>query len=785
MAGVENRFGGIARNVVQAGHIDELHVHTPAPAPTGLGGLPADEGFIGRADELAALAAALAPDDDPDAPTACVVAGLGGVGKTALAVRAARQAESDGWFPGGVLFIDLQGYDEGRRVDAVSALSTLLRELGVVGEYIPQGQAELEALYRSVLATFADEGRHVLVLLDNAATLDQVLPLRPGRREHRMVVTTRHTLPVPGARRLELEVLPDADGIAVLDRALRAANPDDARVGAEPDAAAALVDLCGGLPLALRIIAEVLADEPDQSIAELVDVLASEHDRLSELAYGDAIGVRVVFNTSYRHLPDEQARLFRLLSINPGPYVDLETAAAIVALPATTTRRLLNELRRAHLVQRVSDFYFMHDLVLLYAIECVEQFDSDEDRTDAIERLVSHYLHVLRAAIAQVDSLVVAAPGFPDRAHALAWLDSQLPNLMAVAEFAGDEGHTATMGHIGLLLHPYFDLHADNVSWAAVAELALTAARLLGDATMEADALNSLGSAYQGLRDRFDDAIECLHQALASYEYLNNRDGMAAVLTNLGNADRSEDRLDDACEKYQRALTLYRETGSRYGETLALINLGIAREKQGRYQNALELYQEALAGFVVCNDQHHEASALTVITRVLLKLEQSEQAAEHFERAIALYRELGDRHGEAWSISTVADGYLELEQFGKVIDVRQQALAIWRELDSTYQESEVMTQLAWAYWQAGRLAEASEHDLMAIARHQETGNLYGEATILAYLGLVYAVLGEMDNAMDCYQRSVAIYEQIEAHDEAETARQNMANLDRVKAPGGA
>ena len=186
-------------------------VEFSAPAPVALAGLPAEEGFLGRADDLSALDEVLAPDTaGAEAVVVSTVAGLAGVGKTAFAVRAARRAIDAGWFPGGVVFVDLHGYDPNRMVDADAALGALIRALGVPNGQIPPERGEREALYRSRLAELAGQGRRVLIIADNASALEQVAPLRPGSPVHRMLVTSRHNLPLYGARRIEVDVLTEA-----------------------------------------------------------------------------------------------------------------------------------------------------------------------------------------------------------------------------------------------------------------------------------------------------------------------------------------------------------------------------------------------------------------------------------------------------------------------------------------------------------------------------------------------------------------------------------------------
>ena len=280
------------------------------------------------------------------------VAGLAGVGKTTLAVEAGHAARRQGWFPGGVLFIDLHGYEE-VPVQPKQALEALLLALGVAAEHIPPGLDERAALYRSVLAQTGDP---VLVIADNASSEAQVRPLLPGCGPHKVVVTSRHTLAGLGARLVDVTILDDDAGVELLATALRAARPDDDRIARDPEAARRLARLCGGLPLALQISAALLKGDPTLSAAELAGELALESERLEKLRYDDGSGsaaysVAAAFELSYRRLEPIPARVFRLLPVDPGPNVSTVAAAHLADLPVSKARGVLAGLAQGHLIE--------------------------------------------------------------------------------------------------------------------------------------------------------------------------------------------------------------------------------------------------------------------------------------------------------------------------------------------------------------------------------------------------------------------------------------------------
>ncbi len=251
------RLEGMLGDVLS--RLARLDVARSVAAPTALAQLPPEvTGFTGRDDELAVLAGLLDPDATAGPVLVSAVAGLAGVGKTALAVAAGHAAVRQGWFGGGVLFIDLHGYDEAP-VEPGQALDALLRALGVPAEHIPPTTEERAGLYRSVLAQVTAP---VLVIADNASSETQVRPLLPGAGPHKVLVTSRHTLAGLDARLVDVTVLDDDAAVGLLDGALRAGRPSDDRITADAGAAGRLAGVCGGLPLALQITAALLKADP-------------------------------------------------------------------------------------------------------------------------------------------------------------------------------------------------------------------------------------------------------------------------------------------------------------------------------------------------------------------------------------------------------------------------------------------------------------------------------------------------------------------------------------------
>jgi tetratricopeptide (TPR) repeat protein len=560
--------GGMQKVVLQGRDFRDVHIGDTiqaAAAPVGLAQLPAlVAGFTGRETELAAITALLDPAGDAESVIVSAVAGLAGVGKTALAIQAAHTALRSGWFPGGVLFLDLHGYDDAP-VEPGQALDALLRALGVAAEYIPPGAEERAGLYRSMLAGIADP---VLIIADNASSEAQVRLLLPGPGPHRVIVTSRHTLARLSARLLDVTVLGEEAGVALLDAALRTARPDDNRVSADRHAAGRLARICGGLPLALQITAALLKADPVRTVGDMADQLTDEIQRLQTLHYDDVSGisawsVAAAFELSYRQLDEATARMFRLLPVNPGPELSTAAAAALANLSASDTRKVISQLLRAHLIEAAAGApgrWRMHDLLRLYARQLLDAHTDADRREQARDRLLRYYLDTARAAAAHLRALprTQVPADFTDRDDALAWLDTERPGLIAAVTMSARTGRDQTAMQLPLILADYFDLRWRPDDWLATARISLAAARRLGDRSNEAAALANLGGALRHAR-RFEEAITACQGAAAICRETGDRHGEGHALSNLGSALHRMRRFEEAITACQGAAAIYRD----------------------------------------------------------------------------------------------------------------------------------------------------------------------------------------------------------------------------------
>ncbi|WP_189320580.1 tetratricopeptide repeat protein [Streptomyces flaveus] len=645
----------------------EYHEH--GPAPTALDALPARAvGFTGRDDELRALLDAFDPSA-PEGPAAVLVAavsGLGGIGKTALAVEAAHEACGRGWFAGGVLFMDLHGYDDDP-VTADQALEALLRALGTAPEHIPAAD-ERAALYRSTLAERARERGAVLILADNASSPEQVRPLLPGNTRHRLLVTSRNKLPQLGARLLSLDELTSEEAYALLDRALRIADPSDSRVADGPEAAAELASRCGHLPLALQIAAALLVLDQDKPVAELVAELTEFRDRLTHLDDGER-SVRAAFDLSYRRLPPEQARLLRLLSLAPGPDVSTEVVTVLTEADAPPTRAL-DALTRTHLVERGNGRgrWRLHDLVRAFGVGVVARDAGFREEGEAARgRVLEFYCRWAEAAADRLRWLPGKAEPerFADRAQALEWLDGERAGLVAAVQWAGEERYADTAVRLAECLAVYLEWRRSFEDWITVGRAAREAAHRAGDHHREAIAWNNLGVAL-----------------------------------------RQAGRVGKAVDALTRARDLHRAAGDRHSEGIAWSNLGLALREAGRVGKAVDAHTHARDLFQAAGDHHREGVGWNNLGIALREAGRVAEAVDAHTRARDLYRAAGDRHREGTAWNNLGIALRQAGRVGKAVEAYGKALEICREFEDWYGAGETLHNLAFAHEVAQRPSDA-------------------------------------------------------------------------------
>ncbi|MGW6060326.1 tetratricopeptide repeat protein [Streptomyces sp. NPDC055189] len=754
--GVENTItGGVFFHMVIQGR--NITVQLPPQVTPALSGLPAaSQTFTGRDEQLRHLLKALRPGGDR---SCSAVAGLAGVGKTELVVQTAAQAlRKPGWFPGGVLFADLSGYDSDRRVPPEQALDGWLRALGIPGEHIPPSLQDRQRLYRSVLSTYARHGRRLLVIIDNAAVAEQVSPLLPTDGATAALVTSRHFLDLDDVRLLDLDVLDDRASADLLDQAVRRARGStDTRMADDPGAAMAIARLCAGLPLALRIAAAILAAAPTRPAASLASALDVEHSRLDKLSRPNR-AVRAAFDLSYQLLDDGVAALFRLLPLNCGPDLSTEAAACLADGEPGEAEELLQHLAESHLVEFGHPWgrWRLHDLVRLFALDKGADRDSPTTRLGAQTRLFAYYVATTTAASTHLGKrLRPPSARFETRQAAMDWLDAELSNLIATVTSAPALGHPDTATSLAWDLARFLDSRRRYQDLITITSTALTVYRELGDRRREGMALNNLGHAFKGLR-RFDEAIDAHTRDLGICRDLGDRRGEGIALAGLGHALSGARRFDEAMDAHTRELAICRELGDRQGESTALGSLGSTLCAMRRFEQSLVVLVDALNICRELGDRDRASVVLANLGEALRQVHRLNEAIDALTYHLAVCRELGSPHQEGSALNRLGNALQKARRFDEAIDAYTRSLAICRSLEDRYQEAEVLNNLGCTWSELRRFEEAAEAHTRAAAIFREFNDQLSEGTARNNLGNAFLETSRFSEAVDAYGRYLAI-----------------------------
>jgi DNA-binding SARP family transcriptional activator len=650
---------------------------------TGRCDLPRDVAdFTGRERELAGLAQSVTRRSAAGARSACpvlVVDGMAGVGKTALAVHLAHRLAPR--YPGGQLCLDLQAQTPGRPpLSVAAALDWLLRAAGVEGSDIPADEDERAALWRARVP-----GAGILLLLDNAAAAAQVRPLLPGSGDSLVVVTSRRRLGgLEAAESLSLDVLPSHEA-----EMLFTAVVGDARAAAEPDATAQVAQLCGRLPLALRIAAARLRHRPAWSVAHFRDRLADQDRRLAELRVEDR-GVAVAFASSYRVLEPASQRMFRLLGLVPGPSFDILAAAALSGWTRSEADDALETLIDAHLVEQPTlSVLRLHDLIAVFARQQCDLEETQQARHEAMRRLLDYYMYATDAA----EDLIrpsrtdrgpdtppgVALPVHADRRAALAWLDGERANVIAAAAAAADGGFAEHAWRIPRHLWGYFEARNLWSEWLACNERALHGLKPGADPLGEARTRLALGVCNKELR-RYEEAVGHYTAAADLFDRAGSLSGRAGALINLANVHRRLGDYAEGASCLERAQAILAGTEDRFAQAAALNSLGELRREAGQAAESLAPYERALA---IAREQGYrplEAVLLDGFARALHTVGRDDEAFEACRRAVEACAEAEDRYGEALALDLFGHVLVALGRGSESGGFWSSALAIYDEL---------------------------------------------------------------------------------------------------------
>ncbi|MEU6036540.1 tetratricopeptide repeat protein [Actinomadura sp. NPDC047616] len=776
-------------------------IAAPTPVPLEPSGgaaprLPADNPyFTGRVVSLGKLDMLVS---QAETPRAVVIEGMAGVGKTTLALHWAHRVADR--FPDGVVFTDLRGTSRAP-VTAAEAMGQVLRGLGVPGDQLSRGEAELAAQCRSLLA-----GRRALLVLDNAADAEQVRPLLAAMGAGLAVVTTRRRLPVllEGAdiRTLELrEMAPDE----AVDLFAAVLGPGDRRVRDERGAAVRLARECGLLPLALGIMAGRLADNPGEPIEETLRQLADPDGAASGSYGGGGYGgglreagphgaggphalhgvLSPTFEVAYRGLRRDQRAAFRRLGLPAGPDFTPRVLAALLARPEDEARECLEGLRQAYLVHDVAPGrYRMHDLLRDFARERALIEDADNDRLAAQRRMLARYLadarragdalgRRRRPALHAADDETADTPGensASERALSLSWFEAERRNLVAAVNQAARLGLHRTCWELADALFDFQHFRRYTDDNIAVQQAGLHAARTEEDWTAAAVMLHNLAVAH-AVVGRSVQAIGYGEDARRGFRSLDppNRFGEAAALATLADVHTTLGRYPTAIVHARRSLGIHRELGDGGGiadaqEILARAHLGLAA-----YDAALEHAGGALRIRRQIGDMPGVAEALLTLAQVHRRKGAVHAAVSRALEALYIRQEQADRFGAAQALTELARMYNALGLRDLALQDAQEALSTYRALGARHGEARALATLGMLMCDAARFAEAFSYCGEALRLHREVGDRHGEAETLAQIGIVCWRLGRYPEAREQLLRALEIRREIgdqhgEAHD---------------------
>ncbi|MFD2421069.1 tetratricopeptide repeat protein [Amycolatopsis pigmentata] len=674
--------------------------------------------FVGRGDLLRALDNMTGVGEGKPRPAVVVLSGLAGVGKTTTAVRWARQAAR--CFPAGVLFAELRGSSPAPRMEPDDVVDFFLGKIGFSGHITnPAGRAEK---LRELL-----EERPMLIVLDDAQNSDHLQELLPTLGESTVVITSRHRLTELCVRHavpsLSVGPLTVEEGAALLTERIGGRRPGDAGALRE------LAHLCGGIPLALSLVAERAARLVGAPLSSLVRQLRDPETLLSVGTDGDGpdSSLDAVFTSCYCALPPSNASLFRLLGLMPGAEFSVEAAAALTGEDVRPTRRRLDELVGAHLLEQPGevDRYRAHDLVLGFAARLAS---GDSGAGQARQRLLDFYLHTAEHAYRTAFPHLLAPPispavsgaapmDFETERDALRWFFTERHNLNGFLDYAvrtGNHGFAWQLPHLTAAAFERFGLHREIViAFSRAAE----AAGYEGDKRAEAVSLNDLGYFLLG-----------------------------------------QDEVDVAAAYLERALKIMSELDFPVGLLTVKVNIAQLQRKRGHLDLAVTLYGECLMAAQEIDDRTRQANIEHHLGEVCVDRRQFGAAADHFGQALAIREELGDVPAQIGSLAELcavarADGRVTV-----ATELAARALALLRDdLPAVPAAIRLYTVLAELRADLKDFGGAAQFARRAAELAKRAGKGDSEAVALDLLGHAHVRLGERSAACQVWRRATQIF----------------------------
>ncbi|WP_328538213.1 AfsR/SARP family transcriptional regulator [Streptomyces sp. NBC_00344] len=644
------------------------------------------------------------------------LAGIGGVGKTTLAVHVAHTARPH--FPDGQLYVDLQGAG-GRAAEPETVLGAFLRALGTSDSAIPDSLDERAALYRSAL-----DGRRVMVLLDNARDAAQIRPLLPGTTGSAALVTSRaRMVDLAGAHLIDLDVMSPEEALQLFTKIV-----GEERVTGERQASLDVVAACGFLPLAIRIAASRLAARRTWTVSVLAAKLVDERRRLDELQAGD-LAVKATFELGYGQLEPQQQRAFRLLGLADGPDISLAGAAAVLNLELHQAEDLLESLVDTSLLESAAPGrYRYHDLVRLYARACAERDEQPPvERELALSRLLDFYLATAARVYAierpgdrSVDHLeptTYEGLVFPDRPSAVDWLYAEAGCLLACAHQCASHGMLRRATDLLCAAKDLAESGTNSRQYEITAISLRDAAQAAADGHAEARARAALSTVYL-VSGRFAQAEEEAKSAMKLAHGSGDPIPSCWAPNDRGIIAFYQGRHVDGETFLREAISNYHADGNQVGEAAALCNLSRIHVNMGRTSSAVELARQGTAIFDAMGLSLRTANGRFALGIALTRAGRSDEALKELSKALEVFQENRQRLWEGSTHFRIAEAHLA----------------------------------------AGRPAQAAPRAEQALALRVIGGD-WMRGNVLTVLGRALEELGQSDRARACWREALAIYEQ--------------------------
>ncbi|WP_172382786.1 BTAD domain-containing putative transcriptional regulator [Streptomyces sp. MNP-20] len=774
------------RLVLNGAPLHEL-VPPPEPAVAAPRTLPSHPELVGRAHELDTILSAAPTRAEPGAVIALqAISGMAGVGKSLLALHAARRL--GGRYPDGQIHLDLRAHSPGQEpLTPEAALMALLRVLGVPARAVPDGLDELVSLWRTLLSA-----RRAVIVLDDAAGPEQLRPLLPGASPSLVIITSRRRITgLPGVRPVLLDVLPPDDAVALFRRL---AGPE--RTGRAHEVAD-IVRLSGYLPLAIELAAGRLASRPAWTTANLLHRLTHGHGRLAEIRDGSREMVRA-FEVSYLTLTAEERAVFRRLGLQLGPDFETFTTAALTGLPAHRAERVLESLLDAHLIQEPKpERYVFHDLLGEYARTLSLSEDPAEVRDGALRGLIDFYVQACDAA----DRLVYprrarpdaprpdrgrALPAWPSPDAARRWLTAERAGLVAAERHCRAENACEDAALLAGALANFLDEEGYAIEAQRMHESAARHWRTAARPEEEVRALLDLGTALSR-GGRYEEAIATMGRAREVADRLGDGAARAETEHLLGLLYWNLGRQPEALAHQNEALALRRPTGDGWQIARSQNNLGITHLYLGNFADAEEHFRSALDGFRASGDEIQLARTLNNLSDLRTATGDRAASREFLQQALHLLEKSSSPSAHAITQVNLANTMSPSSELNSMLDLFHDALTTFRRLGDLRNASITLHGMGQALFASHEFHEAAHHHRRALdlarsigAAHEEVQALHGLGTAELHLDQPEAAAGHLTEAVATAERTGNGHEAARARESlsvlhAETKRREQRN----------